>query len=247
MTRKHFEVVRHLMTNVDWDYFQFVEIGLDRIQHGFWKYHDPAHRQHEPGSPFETAIRDYYRYLDEEIGTMLELLDDDTIVLVVSDHGAQRLDGGFCVNEWLCREGLLVLHEQPEQATPFSPLDWWTGAGRRVWSEGGYYARVFFNVEGREPNGHRAGRRLRSACSRTMHRAARGAARRSRASRWARRCSGREEIYRDVRNVAPDLIVALRRALLAIDRRRRLRRRCTCRRTTPDPTTATTPSSACSS
>src|SRR5580765_4016748 len=33
MTRKHFEVVRYLMATEDWDYFQFVEIGLDRIHH----------------------------------------------------------------------------------------------------------------------------------------------------------------------------------------------------------------------
>ena len=46
---------------------------------------------------------------------MLELLDDDTAVLVVSDHGAQRLDGGFCVNEWLVREGLLVAEPVPER------------------------------------------------------------------------------------------------------------------------------------
>jgi predicted AlkP superfamily phosphohydrolase/phosphomutase len=152
MTRKHFRVVRHLMTSVDWDYFQFVEIGLDRMHHGFWKYHDPAHRHHEPGSPFATAITDYYAYLDDEIGQTLELLDEDTIVLVVSDHGAQRLDGGFCVNEWLVREGLLTLKERPSQPTPFSPklVDW---SRTRAWSEGGYYARVFFNVQGREPEG----------------------------------------------------------------------------------------------
>src|SRR5262249_24567474 len=52
MTRKHFQVVRHLMEHMDWDYFQFVEIGLDRIQHGFWKHHDPQHRLHVPGTPF---------------------------------------------------------------------------------------------------------------------------------------------------------------------------------------------------
>jgi len=152
MTRKHFRVVRHLMTSVDWDYFHFVEIGLDRMHHGFWKYHDPTHRHHEPGSPFATAITDYYAYLDDEIGQTLELLDEDTVVLVVSDHGAQRLDGGFCVNEWLVREGLLALKERPSTPTPFSPklVDW---SRTRAWSEGGYYARVFFNVEGREPQG----------------------------------------------------------------------------------------------
>ena len=77
---------------------------------------------------------------------------DDTIVLVVSDHGAQRLDGGFCVNEWLVREGLLVLKSYPKEVTPFGKLDvdW---EKTKVWSEGGYYARVFFNVKGREPQG----------------------------------------------------------------------------------------------
>src|SRR5215510_14639115 len=98
MTRKHFEVVRHLLTHVDWQYFQFVEIGLDRIQHGFWKFHDREHRQYVPGNASENVVRDYYAYLDEEIGTVLGLIDDDDTVLVVSDHGAQRLDGGFCVN-----------------------------------------------------------------------------------------------------------------------------------------------------
>lgn len=152
MTRKHFEVIRYLLATQEWDYFQFVEIGLDRIHHGFWKYHDKLHRQYEPGSKFEMAIWDYYKCLDDEIGRTLELLEDDANVLIVSDHGAQRLDGGFCVNEWLVREGLLVLKDKPSKITTFMPslVDW---EKTRVWSEGGYYARVFFNVKGREPKG----------------------------------------------------------------------------------------------
>ena len=75
------------------------------------------HRQYVAGERLtKTSSRDYYRYLDDEIGIVLELIDDDTAVLVVSDHGAQRLDGGFCVNEWLWREGLLVLKERPDEA-----------------------------------------------------------------------------------------------------------------------------------
>ena len=152
MSRKHFEVVRHFLARDDWDYFQFVEIGLDRIQHGFWRYHDPEHVLHEPGSPFGDAIRDYYRYLDEEVGSLLELLPAEAVVLVASDHGARRLDGGFCVNEWLIREGLLTLKQYPEKITPFGKLDvdW---EKTLAWSEGGYYARVFLNVKGREPLG----------------------------------------------------------------------------------------------
>src|SRR5581483_7737681 len=145
-------VIRYLMSTREWDYVQLVEIGLDRIHHGFWKHHDPQHRQHDPSSEFRNVVTDYYLYLDEEIGKTLELIDEETGVLVVSDHGAQRLDGGFCVNEWLCREGLLVLNEYPKTVTPFAKLsvDW---SRTKVWSEGGYYARFFFNVKGREPNG----------------------------------------------------------------------------------------------
>lgn len=151
-SRKHFEVVRHLMRNTDWDYFQFVEICLDRLQHGFWKYHDPQHVLHQPDSPYRDVITDYYLYLDDEIGKVLELLDDDTSILVMSDHGAQRLDGGFCINEWLIKQGWLVLNEYPTEVTPFSKLsvNW---DETKVWSEGGYYARVFFNVKDREPRG----------------------------------------------------------------------------------------------
>ena len=49
-------------------------------------------------------------------------------------------------------EGLLVLEEEPREVTPFAQLkvNW---AKTKVWSEGGYYARVFFNVESREPRG----------------------------------------------------------------------------------------------
>jgi predicted AlkP superfamily phosphohydrolase/phosphomutase len=152
MSKKQWTVVRWMLKEQEWDYFHFVDIGLDRMHHGFWNYFDKEHVQYEPGSPYESAIPEYYRWIDEQIGSVLPLLDKDTVVLVVSDHGAQRLDGGIAVNEWLVKEGLLVLEEFPKEVTPFSKLkiNW---AKTRVWSEGGYYARVFFNVKGREPQG----------------------------------------------------------------------------------------------
>src|SRR5262245_31059557 len=203
MSRKHVQVIRHYLTQSRCDYCQFVEIGLDRIQHGFWQCHDPKHRQFVPGNPYEQAIRDYYRYLDAEVGSLLALLDEETTVLVVSDHGAQRLDGGFCVNEWLVREGLLVLHEQPKTVTAFDKLnvDW---SRTKVWSEGGYYARVFFNVKGREPDGviapgdyekFRDDVKARLEATVDDHGRPLGTL-----------VFKPDQIYRNVRNVAPDLI-----------------------------------------
>jgi predicted AlkP superfamily phosphohydrolase/phosphomutase len=129
---------------------------------------------------------------------------DETIVLVVSDHGAQRLDGGFCVNEWLVREGLLVLKKRPTEVTPFAKLDvdW---QQTKVWSEGGYYARVFLNVQGREPHGviepadyesFRDRVRAKFAATTDAHGKPLGTL-----------VFKPDEVYRNVRNVAPDLIV----------------------------------------
>ncbi len=203
MTRQHFAAVRHLMVTEPWDYFQFVEIGVDRMHHGFWKHHDPQHRQFVPGSPYRTLIDDYYAYVDEEIGETLELLDDDTVVMVVSDHGAQRLDGGFCVNEWLAREGLLVLEETPSSPTPFSKakVDW---TRTRVWSEGGYYARIFLNVEGREPAGVIPAAGYEDAIADMTARLE--ALPDDLGRPMGTRVFRPSEIYRDVRNIAPDLI-----------------------------------------
>lgn len=152
MSRKQWKVVHWLMKEQVWDYFHFVDIGLDRMHHGFWSYFDTKHVRFEPGNPFQNAIPEYYLWLDEQIGSILQMLSDDTVVLVVSDHGAQRLDGGFAVNEWLIQQGLLVLKDYPQTITPFEKLnvDW---SKTRAWSEGGYYARVFFNMQGREPQG----------------------------------------------------------------------------------------------
>jgi predicted AlkP superfamily phosphohydrolase/phosphomutase len=204
MSRDQFKVVRHYLQNAEWDYFQFVEIGLDRIHHGFWSHHDPEHVQHDPNSPYKEVVRDYYRHLDEEIGRVLELLTDDTVVLVVSDHGARRLDGGFCVNEWLVREGLLVLNEYPKQVTPFGKLNvnW---EKTKVWSEGGYYARVFFNVEGREPTGTIPQGQYESFRDEIKVRfeATTGPD----GNPLGTLVFKPDEIYQRVRNVAPDLIV----------------------------------------
>ena len=154
MTEKHFNVVDYCLKHKDWDFMMLMEIGTDRIHHGFWHFMDQAHFRYEPGSEFENAIYDYYVFIDTKLGQWLNQLDEDTCVMVVSDHGAKRLDGGICINEWLWRKGYLVFTEDPPEGriTPFEKLtvDW---SRTRAWGSGGYYARIFLNVAGREPQG----------------------------------------------------------------------------------------------
>jgi predicted AlkP superfamily phosphohydrolase/phosphomutase len=152
MTARRFQVAERLLETRPWDLFFMVEMGTDRIHHGFWRFTDPEHRLYEPGNAYEDAMLDYYRRLDAKMARLLERIDEDTAVLVVSDHGAKRIDGGICVNEWLRREGYLTLKEEPAEPTALRPdmVDW----SRTVaWGEGGYYCRLFVNVAGREPEG----------------------------------------------------------------------------------------------
>ena len=152
MTDRRFRLAEHLLATRPWTLFAMVEMGPDRMHHGFWKFMDREHRKHEPGNPYETAILDYHRHLDGLIAGLLEHADEETAVVVLSDHGAKRLDGGIRINEWLRREGLLVTLREPEGVTSLRDVgvDW---ARTTAWGEGGYYARVFLNVKGREPEG----------------------------------------------------------------------------------------------
>lgn len=154
MTEERFKAADYLLANKPWDFFMMVEMGPDRLNHGIWSYIDPNHPRFEPDNPHKDALRDYYRYLDGKVGELLgKYADDNTTVLVVSDHGAKPMYGGLCFNEWLVNEGYLAFEEgMPTEVTGFNKLtiDW---SKTKAWGDGGYYGRLFLNVEGREPNG----------------------------------------------------------------------------------------------
>ncbi len=65
-------MARRLVKTKPWDYFMMVEMGPDRLHHVFWQYFDPRHPLYEPGNEFETSFQDYYRFLDREVGSLLE-------------------------------------------------------------------------------------------------------------------------------------------------------------------------------
>ena len=152
MTKVQFKTVKYLMQNKDWDYFKFVIIGLDRFHHAFWKYYDKNHHKYEPGNKFEDEMRKYYKYLDQEVGEILDLIDENTITMIVSDHGAKAMKGLVCVNMALEDLGLLKFKAKPKPGTRLADaeIDW---NNTYAWGWGGYYARIFLNVEGREPHG----------------------------------------------------------------------------------------------
>ena len=144
-TQQDFAVARHLLASRPWELFLLVLMGTDRIQHACW----PATDDDAEGWQI---LLDYYRELDAGIASLLERLGSETAVLIVSDHGAKRMEGGLFLNQWLIANGYLVLHEAPVAQVPLTAdrIDW-----RRTvaWSDGGYCGRIYLNVAGREPRG----------------------------------------------------------------------------------------------
>jgi predicted AlkP superfamily phosphohydrolase/phosphomutase len=204
MTEKRFRLARHLLTTKPWDFFAMVEMGTDRIHHGFWRYFDAQHPLYEPGNPYENAIRDYYIAVDRHVGEIVSVLPSDTLLLVVSDHGAKRMDGGICFNDWLIQEGYLALKEQPAGPTKFSPdlVDW---TRTRAWGDGGYYGRLFLNVEGREPQGIVPPEQVEGLKAEIIAKVE--ALGDEHGESIGTKVFRPEQIYRACRNVSPDLIV----------------------------------------
>jgi predicted AlkP superfamily phosphohydrolase/phosphomutase len=115
------------------------------------------------------------------------------------------MDGGICVNEYLLREHWLALaQDRPAQPTPLEKVkvDW---GKTRAWGEGGYYARVFLNVAGREPQGTIAPadyERVRDELAEKL-RSIRG----PQGEDIGTRVFKPQEIYQQVNGIAPDLLV----------------------------------------
>ena len=204
MTEQHFEIAEHVWRSRQPDFMMLVEIGVDRFHHAFWRHIDPEHPRHEDANPWKSLGREYYRLLDTRIGRLCAAADDETRIMVVSDHGARAMHGGFCINEWLIRKGYLRLRETHAASGPLdhSLVDW---SRTTAWAEGGYYARVFLNVAGREPAGVVAPDRVREV--RDELRRELEYARNDRGERVPVLVRNPEEYYRQARGFPPDLMV----------------------------------------
>lgn len=152
MTEQHFRIAELIWKRKKPHFLMMVEIGVDRFHHAFWRHIDPMHPLHEPDNRWKALGREYYALLDTHIGRLCRLGGPDTSMLVVSDHGARAMHGGFCINDWLIEHGYLTLLEPPKKGASLDhgSIDW---KRTKAWGEGGYYGRIFINVSGREPAG----------------------------------------------------------------------------------------------
>lgn len=70
--------------------------GPDVVGHRFWRYMRPKLYAHPPSEAeienFGRVIADYYAYIDEAIGRLVDALPEEATVLVVSDHGMHAIN-----------------------------------------------------------------------------------------------------------------------------------------------------------
>jgi predicted AlkP superfamily phosphohydrolase/phosphomutase len=95
---------RHLWQQA-WETFVLVFTGTDRLAHFLWDaYEDPSHRYHR-------AFRDHFRRIDGVIGEIAESLAEEDVLIMLSDHGFERLRTDVYVNYVLQQAGFLAFEE----------------------------------------------------------------------------------------------------------------------------------------
>ena len=228
-----------------WEFFMLVDMGRDRLQHGFWAYAHPDHRNYQP----DTGARPVFRRLlpPRSTGSWPACSRRSTPTSTSSSSpttAPSRWLGGFCINEWLRQQGYLGLKQEPDRADADGRRPGRLGAhgrlGRRRLLRPGLPQR-------RRPGAARlrAPERRTRPCGRRSPPASRRSSTTG-ASRWATGVRRPRTLYPEVNGIAPDLIAYFGDLRWRAAGDPRPRPGSTPSRTTPAPTTPTTPSTASS-
>ncbi|RMF84219.1 MAG: hypothetical protein D6736_19735 [Nitrospinota bacterium] len=114
-------ITTYLMQEYPWDFFMVVFRSLDAVQHCFWKFMDPLHPQHDPdeAARYGTVILETYQQIDQSLGKIWAMLDEETVLLVMSDHGfGRKHPANNQLNHWLASQGFLhYTHEREGKKT----------------------------------------------------------------------------------------------------------------------------------
>ncbi len=152
-------VLRESLDMMDYELSRFDE-GLfftyfsstDQRQHMFWRLLDPAHPAHDPklAAEFGTVIEDIYVEMDRVVDGILPRLDDETVLLVMSDHGFNSFSRGFNLNTWLYESGYhkLLKSWKMEDSVFFDNTDWSKTQAYGLGLNG-----LYLNLKGRERDG----------------------------------------------------------------------------------------------
>jgi predicted AlkP superfamily phosphohydrolase/phosphomutase len=133
-----FEAFKHYIEEGDWSLFFGVFMTTDRVNHFLFKHYA------EDGE-YKAEFLEFYEKLDEYLGVLRGLLDDETTMVVASDHGFTSLDYEVKCNIWLEENGWLSFEDDDHDSLGD------ISDGTRAYSL--IPGRFYINLEGREPRG----------------------------------------------------------------------------------------------
>jgi predicted AlkP superfamily phosphohydrolase/phosphomutase len=125
--------------------------GTDRLQHVFRRDLDPTHpsRAQHPVPAGRNVIEDLYRRMDDLVGrTVARCRREDTLLLVISDHGFNGFRRGLDLNRWLEENGYLSFHEGRRAEDYLAGVDW---SRTRAFALG--LSGIFVNLKGKYAQG----------------------------------------------------------------------------------------------
>lgn len=127
-------------------YFSSVDQGC----HMLWRYSDAAHPAYVEDPLLSGSIGTLYREMDEALGRILAVADDDTTLIVMSDHGFAPFYWEVNLNSWLLDRGYVRLEDPTRRDgfTAFANVDW---SGTRAYAVG--LNGLYVNLRGREGKG----------------------------------------------------------------------------------------------
>ena len=126
----------------------------DRVQHMLWRFRDPAHPcfDRDLAPAFATRIEEHYTQCDALLSSAIDQVDEDTLLIVLSDHGFGTFRRAFHTNTWLWQHGLLTLknNRKPDDdlGEGFTAIDW-----SRTYAYAVGLGGIYLNFKGRESAG----------------------------------------------------------------------------------------------
>ena len=115
---------KYLIKELDWGFFMVVFGATDTVQHIFWKYLDEKHPQYEKRkvNKYGNKIYEYYQKIDKVISKLIGMVDNNTYIIIMSDHGGGPVYKRVSLNKWLENEGLLKLKTDAKRKSFFSSV-----------------------------------------------------------------------------------------------------------------------------
>ncbi|MBI4681743.1 MAG: alkaline phosphatase family protein [Nitrospirae bacterium] len=124
---------------------------IDTSSHMFWRYIAKDHPDYntEEYKKYRNVMFDLYKRMDVILADVLKRVDDNTVVMIMSDHGFADFQWQVNINSWLAKEGYIELLPdwKPEQEY-FESVKW---SGTKAYALG--INGLYINLKGREKYG----------------------------------------------------------------------------------------------